>query len=499
MSVNPYAGCMSLFRNAAERHQAKALVRLFHANPFLAERVEAEADVLGDAFVPSAPVWSAGEDLDNPNVERIGLLAQELSDRWRRRLDRHGATEDELHAYRVVASLALYERTHPALYEALIAGDPTARVDYWPTFVKDHQRVLAQPGAAQGPPEHLLACFYQLRRAYEAIFHGLSGGSPPAAQLRAAAWQATFGIDPDRYRRFLYRMMPEVPALVVGPTGTGKELVANAIGRSGFIPFDPDARRFSAAPTVRAIHLAAVPSGLVESELFGHRQGAFTGASQDRTGLLDGCPAGSAVFLDEIGDLDPHVQVKLLRVLEDRTFTPVGANEPRPFHGRILAATHVDLPEAIDDGRFRQDLYYRLAGDTIRVPSLRRRLDEDPGELRQIVRTLLTRQVPDGVEVLLEEVCSVVDRDLGPDWPWPGNVRELAQVVRRVLLHGHCRAEAAPSQGQALDALAAEGLPMAEVQHRYAERVYAHTGSFAKAGEVLGVDWRTVRSWVRQA
>lgn len=490
---------MSLFRTSHERRQAEALVSLLRANPFLPERIDAEATVLGDAFVPGAPVWSLGEDMDNPNTERVGLLAQELSDRWRRRLERHAPTPDERVAYRAIASLALYERTHPVLQEAL-AGKPTARFDGWGAFLRDHERVLGATGVADAEPAHLLACFYQIRRAFEAIFHGLSGGSAPAAALRAAAWQSTFGVDSARYRRFLFRVMPEVPTLVVGPTGTGKELVTHAIGRSGYIPFDPDRRCFVAAPTVRAIHLAAVPSGLVESELFGHQRGAFTGATQDRTGLLDACPPGGAVFLDEIGDLDPYVQVKLLRVLEDRRFTPVGSNTPRPFHGRILAATHVDLAAAIEAGGFRQDLFYRLAGDTIRVPSLRRRLDEDPGELRQIVRTLLGRQLgAHDDDRLLDDVCAALERDLGPDWPWPGNVRELSQAVRRVLLHGHARPQASPTGQDALDRLAHQGATMADLQRRYARRVHARTGSFAKAAEVLGVDWRTVRSWVRDA
>jgi transcriptional regulator with PAS, ATPase and Fis domain len=232
--------------------------------------------------------------------------------------------------------------------------------------------------------------------------------------------------------------------------------------------------------------------------LFGHRQGAFTGADRDRIGILADCPPGGAVFLDEIGDLDPHVQVKLLRVLEERRFTPVGANEPEPFHGRILAATHVDLPAAIHEGRFRQDLFYRLEGDGIRVPSLRRRLDDAPNELRQIARTLLERLVPaDAAAEILDEICVAIDRDLGADWSWPGNVRELAQVVRRILLHGHCIPDAAPAAAQGLGALAAEGVSMADVQRRYATLVYERTGSFAGAGDVLGVDWRTVRSWVR--
>ncbi len=498
MSDPAYTPCMSMFRTQAERRQALALVRIPRANPLLPERVEAEAEALGDAFVPSAPVWSAGEDLDNPNVERLGLLAHELAERWRQRLERHAPTPEELDVYRSVASLALYERTHPALHEELLLGDPVAKVAYWPTFLRDHQRVLQQPGAAQVPPEHLFACFYQIRRAYEAVFHGLSGGSAPAARLRGAAWQSIFGVDPDRYRRFLYAVLPGVPTLITGPTGTGKELVANAIGRSGYIPFDPDRRRFLAPPTLRAIQLSAVPSGLVESELFGHRQGAFTGATQDRSGLLDDCPPGGAVFLDEIGDLDPHVQVKLLRVLEARQFTPVGANSPRPFGGRILAATHVDLSSAIAEGRFRQDLFYRLEGDGIRVPSLRSRLDDDPGELRQIARTLLGRLVPaEVVPELLDEVCGAIDRDLGADWPWPGNVRELAQAVRRVLLHGHCTPEAQEAPGGTLRALAAEGLSMADIQRRYAQHVYDRVGSFAAAGEALGVDWRTVRSWLQ--
>ena len=117
-----YSIGMSLFRDATGRRQAMHLARLAQVNPFLPERVQAEADALGKDHVASAPVWSAGEDLDNPNVERAGLLATELSDRWRRRLERHDASAEELALYRDVATLGLYERTHPTLHDELIAG-----------------------------------------------------------------------------------------------------------------------------------------------------------------------------------------------------------------------------------------------------------------------------------------------------------------------------------------------------------------------------------------
>jgi transcriptional regulator with PAS, ATPase and Fis domain len=326
----------------------------------------------------------------------------------------------------------------------------------------------------------------------------------PAARLRASTWQSIFTHDSRRYRRILHRAMPDIPTLVTGPTGTGKELVARAIGLSGYVPFDPERRRFTFAPTFLPLNLSALSPALVESELFGHRKGSFTGATSDRDGWLALCPRGGTVFLDELGELDPMLQVKLLRVLEDRTFSPVGGERVQRFVGKIVAATHRDLPEAMASGDFRADLYYRLAGDRIVTPSLRERLDADPEELRRILDALIARMVPEAaVPTVAAEVHAAILRARGPGWPWPGNVRELAQAARNVLVQGTCGpAEGlsgeAPSTGGGFADLEAGALPLAEVERRYVRHVHALRGTYKAAAGVLGVDWRTVKAHVDQ-
>lgn len=176
----------------------------------------------------------------------------------------------------------------------------------------------------------------------------------------------------------LLASLRDVTTLITGPSGTGKELVARAVGLSGYIPFDDKTAAFASdfVGSFHALNLSALPVTLIESELFGHRRGAFTGAVSDRRGWLEICEPGGAVFLDEIGDLDPVVRVKLLRVLETRTFQPVGGTTSRRFHGKIIAATNRDLAEGMRTGQFRPDFYYRLCSDVIVTPSLHDQLRE---------------------------------------------------------------------------------------------------------------------------
>ncbi len=247
------------------------------------------------------------------------------------------------------------------------------------------------------------------------------------------------------------------------------------------------------------LNLSAMPSTLIESELFGHKKGAFTGAVGERKGWLAACPRGGAVFLDEIGDLAPMLQVKLPRVLEDRRFTPVGGSSPRDFEGKILAATHVDLPTAIAEGRFGEELYVRLLGDRIDTPSLRDRILSDDAELRRILVALVARSVPaDLVEAVTDEVSAAVESSWSADYPWPGNVRELAQCVRAVLVQGRCPPPEAPQRSvvEPLAGWATGTLSVDEVQRSYARQVYGQHGSYKAASQVLGVDWRTVKRWV---
>ena len=200
----------------------------------------------------------------------------------------------------------------------------------------------------------------------------------------------------------------DASVLVTGETGTGKELVARAIHRHS---------RRAQGPFV-AVNLAGLPTSLLESELFGHERGAFTGAAQRRIGRVE-IAAGGTLFLDEIGDLDPALQSKLLRLLQEHTFERVGGNEPIASDARFVAATLAPVRPDLPDARLRPDLYYRLAVLEIEVPPLRARRDDVPHLVRRGVERARARGISDEALELLRA------RD------WPGNVRELLNVVER--------------------------------------------------------------------
>lgn len=202
--------------------------------------------------------------------------------------------------------------------------------------------------------------------------------------------------------------------LITGETGTGKEIVARNIhyhSERGAGPFVP-------------INCSAVPPELLESELFGHKKGAFTGATSNRDGRFI-FAAGGTLFLDEIGDMSLALQVKLLRVLEERIIYRVGCNKPIPMTARIVAATHRNLEQSVEDGTFREDLYYRLNVVPIIVPSLRDRKEDISLLVVELSRRLQREQ---GISVNF--TTAAVDRLQTHDWP--GNVRELANLVERL-------------------------------------------------------------------
>jgi hypothetical protein len=490
---------MSEVLTADELRVAEALLALGRVNPFLAARKEHEQAALGEAFVPGGAVWSLGDEGgDDPNADRIVPVAEALGEVMRRRLERQRASPHERELYAGVVFMVLYNRYVGAI-PASSSADPTPVVADYDRYLADFRRyfrVCAPPDPEVDTPAHLFACFWQIHRAFDRIFSSIVGGSMPAARLRAATWQSIFSFDAGRYRRFLYRTMADIPTLITGPTGTGKELVARAIGLAGYVPFDEERRRFAHPPSFLALNPSALPPALLESELFGHRRGAFTGAVADREGWLSLCPRGGTVFLDEIGDLEPMLQVKLLRVLEDRTFSPVGDTRVLQFTGKLVAATNRDLPAAITAGTFRADLYYRLCGDRVVTPSLRERLDADGEELRRVLGALVARVVPPlHAEAVADEVAREVSRSRGEDWPWPGNVRELAQCARNVLVQGTCGpAEAMPDGAE--PGFGDGSRPLAEITRRYVRLVYQRHRTYKAAADVLGIDWRTVRAQV---
>ncbi|MEY4737754.1 MAG: hypothetical protein RL302_2073 [Pseudomonadota bacterium] len=220
----------------------------------------------------------------------------------------------------------------------------------------------------------------------------------------------------------------DLSVLILGESGTGKELLARAVHYAS--------PRAGGAFVVE--NCAAIPDTLLESELFGHKRGAFTGAYEDHPGLFQRANGGT-VFLDEIGETSPAFQVRLLRVLQEREVRPVGAAHPLPVNVRVIAATHRDLEQRVREGLFREDLYYRIAGVTITVPALRERA----GDIAPIARHMVQEV---GAEL------GRPDATLGDEalaclmgYPWPGNIRELRNEIARAI---------ALSEGNAVEASA---------------------------------------------
>ncbi|HEV7516623.1 MAG TPA: sigma-54 factor interaction domain-containing protein, partial [Thermoanaerobaculia bacterium] len=413
-----------------ERQVVEAISRLAYCNPFTPERLTLERQALGDAFIPFDVVWHSQVDpaRDNPNVPVILEQAHELAETLRARLAAPGprqtaaaVSREELELYRDLVLYLLYGRYQPRLLEAIDAqASGRASFGFYRDFLADLGHFLDLPAfrespadSGKSPPDsaHLFACFFQIRRAFHFTFRSIVGGSPPAARLRAQVWQSVFTHDLRRYQRALYKSMGDVTTLITGPSGTGKELVARAIGHSRYLPFDPAGLKFreSWATSFYPLNLSALSPTLIESELFGHRRGAFTGAVADRTGWLEVCPPLGTVFLDEIGETELAIQVKLLRVLETRSFQRLGETRGRPFQGKVVAATNRDLAREMQAGRFRADLYYRLCSDLLVTPTLRERIAAAPEELSNLVLFLAQRAVGEGQEELAAEVAREVE------------------------------------------------------------------------------------------
>ncbi len=271
--------------------------------------------------------------------------------------------------------------------------------------------------------------------------------------------------------------------LIEGETGTGKELVARSIHR---------ASPRCAGPFV-AVNCAALPEGLLESELFGHARGAFTGATQDKLGLFLEAHGGT-LFLDEIGEMSAALQAKLLRALQERQVRPVGGTRQQSFDVRVLAATNRNLLEEARQGRFREDIYYRIATFHIEIPPLRRRREDIPALLQEFTarhpcRDKVVDFEPEALRALM-------------DYSWPGNVRELQNVVERCCYlcdKGIVRLADLPPE-ILRDLRPAETFawpdakPLAEVERDYIRHVLRRCGdNKVQAAEILGINRKTIQ------
>ena len=258
------------------------------------------------------------------------------------------------------------------------------------------------------------------KQLLEQVAHALALGAPAAAApSEPAAWRAGIVSHSARMEELLAEALlvakSDASVLIRGESGSGKELLAQALHR---------ASRRSSRPFV-AVNCSAIPETLLESELFGHVKGAFTGATQNHRGLFQAADGGT-LFLDEIGDMPPTLQVKLLRVLQERCVRPVGANQTVPIDVRILSATHRDLDAMLADGSFREDLFYRLNVVSLQLPTLAERREDIPLLAQHFLGTLAARHgrrihgfAPEALRSLAMAA-------------WPGNVRQLHNVVEQV-------------------------------------------------------------------
>jgi DNA-binding NtrC family response regulator len=269
----------------------------------------------------------------------------------------------------------------------------------------------------------------------------------------------------------------ESSVLVLGESGTGKELVARAIhdrsprARQSFVP----------------IHCGALAREVLESELFGHEKGAFTGAVATKPGLIE-LADGGTLFLDEIGEMEPESQVKLLRVLESHAFFRVGGTRRRTVDMRLVAATNRDLAEAIRSGQFRQDLFYRINTITITLPPLRERRED----IRQLAEHFLEQNAAYGPKRLSDAAMEALER-----YGWPGNVRELQHAVQRaVILARGDVVQPADLPEEIRGDRAASGSPggsLQEMERQHIITTLRHVaGHRAKAAAVLGIDPKTL-------
>ncbi|MDP0501167.1 MAG: sigma 54-interacting transcriptional regulator [Verrucomicrobiota bacterium JB022] len=493
--------------SSEDRAFAEAISQLTYCDPFAPQRVELERQALGAEYTPPPRAWNldpmAPREEANLQrmLERVREIEKQAGPGYR---DGKGGKRDR-HCFEDMVVFELFHRYQylfdEYIHQAHQEGTASSRLVFYRDFLARYQQTLGpeQPIA----PAHLFALFFQIRRAFFHIFRFFVGGSAAAMRLRSSVWQSIFTHSLDRYQRVLYPRMSEIPTLITGPSGTGKELVARAIGLSQYLPFEPETLRFAEdfVQVFQPINLSALSPTLIESELFGHRKGAFTGALQDRTGYFEACGPYGSVFLDEIGETDHSIQVKLLRVLQTRQFQRLGDTGLRRFQGKVIAATNRNLQEEIANGTFREDFYYRLRADVITTPSLQEILAGQPAELEYLVRFVATRVTGEAdAEDLTADVLAWARQH--PNYPWPGNFRELEQAVRNILLRREYRPDPRPRKstgGDWREALGEIDWTTDRLLSEYITRSYARYGNYEETARRLGLDRRTVKKYLDES
>jgi DNA-binding NtrC family response regulator len=478
--------------SAPDRDFFTALGDVVFGNPFTPQR-----DQLIVQLAPNAPLGDLTSDR-----EALARVVGPRLEPWLKEGVARGLSSEDRRVLEPAFLYICYHRCVPQMDSLIERQAEKSGAPLAVPFADEVLAHLVRCGFSEEQAPRFFAFFFQLRRAFYFIERSLAGKCESMRRLREALWNNVFTHDMRGYEAALWNRMEDFSTLLLGETGTGKGSAAAAIGRSEFIPYLSGQRRFATnfAESFIAINLSQFPESLIESELFGHRKGAFTGAIDHHEGVFERCDAHGALFLDEIGEVSIPVQIKLLQVLQERTFTPLGGHEKKRFSGRVIAATNRPLAALRREGRFRDDFFYRLCSDVIEVPTLRQRIAESSEELPQLVRLLVARVTGAQTAELGAEVLDALERDLPRGYGWPGNVRELEQSVRRVLLTGRYAAELPPttqSEDEALiDKVRAGELTAEEVLTRYCGLLYRRLGTYAEVARRTGLDPRTSRKYV---
>ncbi len=464
-------------------------------NPFSIEQEQVMFQISG------VPHGTPENKVRQRMVEVVTDRIQKMEAQGKNRLDRFEGNDKEL-----IRNLFLFEAYYrysnhfkDLIQRQLKEGEVPCKV----SFANEVLHLLFQRGFTEERVLRRFALFYQIRRAYYFIDQALLGKSHSMRELRLKLWNNVFTNDIRWYEQYLYNHMEDFSTLLLGETGTGKGTAAAAIGRSGFIPFDEKRQCFveSFTKAFVSINLSQYSEQLIESELFGHKKGAFTGAIDTYEGVFARCSPYGAIFLDELGDVSMPIQTKLLQVFQERIFLPVGSHEKKRFSGRVVAATNKSLSTLRKEGAFRDDFFYRLCSDIIIVPPLRTRFQENPGELDDLVLHILQRLTGEAAPEFFGMVKRALLGSLPKEYAWPGNVRELEQAIRRVLLTreylGDRKYVAADLRTRILREFEDGNLPAREVLGAYCALLYTRYSTYEEVARRTRLDRRTVKKYIQ--
>ena len=480
--------------NAEEKSFFKLVEKAVGANPFSAQRHDVDLKIAGRYRQNTT-----GKTIDAA-IHEVEARIERL--RQQRRADVNLYSGDDHRLVRRALLFHVFHQYIPQLDQLITdqveAGDENLQVG----FAADVLALLRTYGFTVDEACRCFELFFQIRRAFFFIQQGLVGRSPCMTKLRECLWNNVFTHDIDLYDDHLWNRMEDFSTLILGPTGAGKGSAAAAIGRSGYIPFDRKRNRFveNFNSAFISINLSQYSETLIESELFGHKKGAFTGAIENYQGVFGRCSPFGAILLDEIGEVGKPIQIKLLQVLQERRFIPVGDHQSRRFSGRVIAATNRSLAQIRERRILRDDFFYRLCSDIIIVPGLSQRIAEDPSELNDLLDHTIRRIIGKPSQAWVKQLNHHITHQLGRDYAWPGNVRELEQCVRRLLISERYEPFQPSAESTPADHLQ-QGIANGDIDAQtllegYCRMLYEKHGTYEAVAQRAKLDRRTAKKYI---